>query len=123
MLYSLMADVVVLVHFAFVVFVVAGGFAVRRWHRLAWLHLPAVVWAVGIEWSGAICPLTPLENWLRVEGGGAGYQGDFVARHLVPLLYPSGLTRTVQILLGVAVLAINLYVYGWVWRGRRRPAL
>ena len=116
----MMADLVVLVHLAFVLFVVAGGLAVWRWPRLMWAHLPAAVWGIGIEWSGAVCPLTPLENWLRARGGEGGYDGEFVARYLLPILYPAGLTRTAQVLLGAAVLVVNLGIYGWLWRERRR---
>ena len=119
----MLADLVVLVHLAFVLFVVAGGLAVMRWPSLAWAHLPAVGWGIAIEWSGAICPLTPLENWLRAQAGGRGYEGEFVARYILPLLYPAGLTRTAQVVLGAAVLAVNVGVYGWMWRERRRPAL
>ena len=120
MLWSLLADAVVLLHFAFVAFVVLGGLAVRWRPRLAWAHLPAAVWGVAIEWSGAICPLTPLENWLRARAGARGYGGDFVERYVVALLYPAGLTRTGQIVLGVVVLVLNAAAYIWIWRGRRR---
>lgn len=123
MLWSWLADLVVLIHVGFVVFVVVGGLLVWRWPRLAWVHLPAVVWAIGIEWTGGICPLTPLENWLRLEAGGASYRGDFVARYLVPVLYPAGLTRTVQVWLGLGVLVINLAAYGLLRHRRRRGAL
>ena len=132
MLYGIAADLLVVVHLAFVGFVVLGGFAVPRWPRLAWLHLPAVAWGVGIELSGAICPLTPLELWLRLEAGAAGYDGDFIAHYLLPVLYPAGLTRQAQVVLGVLVCGINVAAYGWWayrvrlsgrWRGRvARPA-
>ena len=124
-LYSLLADAVVGIHLAFVGFVVLGGLAVWRWPRLAWLHLPAVVWGVGIELSGAICPLTPWENWLRHRAGEAGYQGDFIERYLLPLLYPAGLTRTDQVVLGSLVVVVNVAAYGWLWSRRRgeRPSI
>ncbi|HJN45805.1 MAG: hypothetical protein CL477_05995 [Acidobacteria bacterium] len=120
-MYGFLADLVVVVHAAFVVFVVAGGLLVWRAPRVAWAHLPAVVWGVGIEWSGAICPLTPLEVWLRRQAGLAGYRGDFIDYYVMPLLYPAGLTREVQIVFGVAALVLNLVVYGW-WLRRRRLA-
>ncbi len=128
MLYGLAADLLVIVHLAFVGFVVLGGLAVLRWPRLAWLHLPAVAWGVGIELSGAICPLTPLELWLRVQAGATGYEGDFIARYLLPVLYPAGLTRRAQVVLGLLAGGVNVAVYGW-WvraslaarRGRVRP--
>ena len=120
MLYSLLADLVVAVHLAFVGFVVLGGLAVWRWPRLAWAHLPAVVWGVGIELSGAVCPLTPWENWLRHQVGDTGYRSDFIERYLLPVLYPAGLTRTGQVVLGCFVIAINVVAYRWVW-SKRRP--
>ena len=120
--YRLFADGVVLLHLAFVVFVVCGGLLVlwRRW--MAFVHLPAAVWGVYIEFSGRICPLTPLENRLRVLAGDAGYSGDFVERYLMPVLYPPGLRRNVQIALGLFALAVNAAVYFSVWRRtQQRP--
>ena len=117
-LWLLLADLTVLAHAAFVVFVVAGGLAVWRWPRAAWAHLPAAAWGVAIEWSGAVCPLTPLENRLRALGGGGAYGGDFVGEYVLPLLYPAGLTRPVQIALGTFVLLLNAAIYGWLLRRR-----
>jgi hypothetical protein len=117
--YRILADLVVGLHLLFVLFVIAGGFLVLRWRGLMLLHLPAAAWGAVIEFKGWICPLTPLENWLRGRGGQAGYGGGFVEHYLLPILYPSGLTREVQIVLGLLVLAINLGVYWAVWRQRR----
>ena len=114
MVYRFLADLVVVVHLAFVLFVVAGGFLVLRWPRMAWAHVPAAVWGVVVEWTGWICPLTPLENWLLAHGGSAGYSGGFVERYLLPALYPASLTRRVQILLGAGALAANLIAYALV---------
>ena len=114
MLYRLLADVVVAVHLGFVLFVVAGGFLTLRWPRAAWIQLPAALWGVLVEWSGWVCPLTPLENWLRAEGGAAGYAGGFVERYLLPVLYPASLTRGTQVLLGATALVVNLIAYGLV---------
>lgn len=121
MVYRVLADAVVVLHLGFVVFVVAGGFLVLRWPRAAWIQLPAAAWGVLVEWSGWVCPLTPLENWLRAHGGGAAYQGDFVERYLLPVLYPASLTRSAQILLGSAALAANLVAYALVLARSRRP--
>lgn len=120
MLYRVLVDIVVVVHLAFVVFVVAGGLLVWRWPRLAWLHVPAAVWGALIEFAGWICPLTPLENRLRRLGGEAGYEGGFVETYVLAILYPSGLTRTHQIVLGALVLAVNFAVYGRLWWKRRQ---
>jgi hypothetical protein len=115
----LLADVVLLIHLAFVLFVLFGGLLGLRWRKLLWVHLPAVLWGTFVEFSGWVCPLTPLENWLREEGGGTGYDGDFAGRYLLTLLYPDHLSRTTQFLLGTIVIAMNLAVYGWLWqRGR-----
>jgi hypothetical protein len=118
---SVLADLVVVVHSAFVLFVVMGGFLALRWPRLAYVHLPAVIWGAWIEFSGGICPLTPLENSLRARVGQAGYSGGFIEHYILPVLYPSGLTRTVQLVLGAIVIAINLCVYMYLARGRRLP--
>lgn len=116
MLYSWLADAVLLLHLGFVLFVMLGGLLVLRWPRLIWLHLPAVVWGAAVEFGGWICPLTPLEIWLRRKVGGEGYGGDFIEHYLMPALYPSNLTRNVQLGLGLAVLIVNLALYGWLWR-------
>jgi hypothetical protein len=113
-MYDLLADLVVFIHLSFVLFAVLGALLVIWWRKVLWLHLPAVVWAAWIEFSGKICPLTPLENWLRIRGGGSGYGGDFVGHYLMPILYPSGLTRKVQFILGGVVVAVNLIIYGYV---------
>jgi hypothetical protein len=114
MLYRTLADAVVLVHFAFVIFVVGGALLVLKWPRVAFVHLPAAVWGALIEFAGWICPLTPLENWLRMKGGVAGYGGGFIEHYILPVLYPPGLTRGVQVGLGAIVVLVNLGVYGWV---------
>jgi hypothetical protein len=117
---SLLADLVVGLHLAFVLFVVLGGLLALRWPRVAWLHLPAVVWGALIEWRGWICPLTPLELALRRRAGDAGYQGGFLEHYLVPVLYPPGLTREIQLGLAVGVVILNAVVYTAVLRRRRR---
>ena len=119
MLYRFLADLVVALHLAFVLFVVLGGLAALRWPRAAWLHLPAAAWGAGIEFVRGICPLTPLENRLRQLGGEAGYTGGFVERYLLPVLYPAGLAADVQLVLGALVIALNVAIYAWVWRRRR----
>jgi hypothetical protein len=117
---SLLADLLVALHLAFVVFVVAGGLLVLRWPRLAWVHVPAAVWGALVEVTGWICPLTPLENWLRQRGGLDVYAGDFVARYIAPTLYPEGLTRESQLLMGAMVVVLNAAIYTVVLRRRPR---
>jgi hypothetical protein len=117
-----LADGLVIVHLLFVVFVVTGGFLLVRWPKLVWLHLPAAAWGALIEFTGAICPLTPLENQLRVLGGGGAYSGGFVERYLLPVLYPEHLTLPVQQVLGAVVVAVNLLAYGLACRARRKSA-
>ncbi len=112
MLYGWLADLILLAHFAFILFVALGGVVVLRWPRLAWLHLPCVAWGVMVELMGWICPLTPWENHYRRLAGQAGYDGDFIQHYLLAAIYPDGLTRNVQIMLGLALVVINLAIYG-----------
>jgi hypothetical protein len=116
MLYPVLADVVVAAHLAFVLFVVLGGFLVLRWRSFAWVHVPAVLWAALIEFAGWVCPLTPLENWLRETGGASAYSQGFIEHYILPVLYPAALTRNLQVVLGISVLILNLAVYAWIWR-------
>jgi hypothetical protein len=118
--YRLLADAVVLLHLAFVVFLTLGGLLAFRWRRAPLLHLPAALWGIWIEVSGGICPLTPLENWLRLRGGASDYSGGFVEHYLLPVLYPAELTREIQYLLAGLVLAVNVVVYAALRRTRRR---
>lgn len=118
-----LADLVVLLHFGFVLFVVAGGLLLLRWPAAIWAHLPAALWGIWIELSGGICPLTPLENALRRRAGEAGYAGDFLSHYVLAVLYPSGLTRTTQLVLGALVVAVNVAVYRWLWVRRRRAII
>jgi hypothetical protein len=121
MTYPLLADLVLIAHLAFVAFVLFGGLLVLKWRRIAWLHLPAAVWGAVVEFTGWICPLTPLENWLRTQSGEATYARDFVGRYLPPILYPDALTPDIQVVLGALVLMVNLAIYGWLWRTGRKP--
>lgn len=116
----LLADAVVVLHLLFIAFALLGGALVLRWPCLAWFHLPAAAWAAYIEFSGTICPLTPLENALRRRAGVAGYEGGFVEHYVIPVIYPAGLTPRVQLAIGVAVVAINAAFYFAAWRRRRR---
>ena len=122
MIDSILADAVLLIHFGFILLVVAGGFLLLHRRGWVWVHAPAVCWAVVIEFTNGVCPLTPLENWLRARAGEAAYRTGFVERYLVGLVYPEGLTRGAQILLGGLVIAVNLAIYVWVLSVRRRKA-
>ena len=119
MSYRLLADFVLVVHAAFVVFVMLGGLALLRWPRLAWVHLPVVIWGAGIEFTGGICPLTPLENHWRRLAGEQGYTGGFVEQYVLAALYPEGLTRGIQLALGLLVIAVNAVIYFRVWTRHR----
>jgi hypothetical protein len=111
MRYRLAADAVLLGHLGFVLFVVLGGFLALRWPKLAWAHVPAAVWGAVVEFTGWICPLTPLEVALRRAAGEAGYTGGFVEHYVLAALYPSGLTRATQLTLGLAVVGLNVAIY------------
>ena len=117
MTYRILADAVLVLHFAFIAFALLGGLLVVRWPRLAWVHLPAAAWAAGIAFFGGICPLTPLENRLRVAGGETGYEGGFIEHQLEALIYPDWLTREIQVALGAVVLAINIFAYARLLKG------
>jgi hypothetical protein len=120
MVFRGLADLVLVVHLAFVIFVVLGGLAALRWPRVAWIHVPIALYGAVIEFAGFICPLTPLEIWLRRRGGEAGYEGDFIEHYITAALYPTGLTREVQLALGIGVLVINAIVYAVFWRRRMK---
>jgi len=121
MAYWFAAHLVLILHLGFVCFVVLGGFLAWRWRWIVFLHIPAVLWSALIEFRGWICPLTPLEQRFRQAAGEAGYAGGFVEHYILPVLYPSALTRDIQLLLGICVVVINLAAYGWliVRRGMR----
>ena len=114
MIYLLLARGIILIHLAFIIFVPVGGILVfwKRWW--AWIHIPVFLWGAMISFGGWICPLTPLENWLREKGGEAGYSGGFIEYYLLPIIYPENLTRGIQISIGLAVLILNLTVYGFL---------
>jgi hypothetical protein len=119
MIVSIAADVVMLLHLAFVLFVVFGGFFVLRYHWLASLHVPAVIWGGWIEITGGFCPLTSVENHLRRSAGNSGYESGFIEHYIYPVLYPPGLTRTLQFWLAAVVLGLNAAIYGWLLLRRR----
>lgn len=114
MIYGTLADAVVVLHAAFVVFALLGGLLVLRWRRAAWVHVPAVLWAALVEAAGWICPLTPLENLLRSRAGTQMYPSGFIDHYVIPVLYPAALTRELQMVLALAVLVINVLIYTWV---------
>lgn len=115
MIWRTLADCVLTLHFSFIIFVLIGGFWAIRWQWLAWIHLPAAAWGAAIEFGGWICPLTPLENWLRIASGEAGYAGGFLEHYLLRVVYPGGLTPEIQIYLGLGVLLINGVAYTIAW--------
>jgi drug/metabolite transporter superfamily protein YnfA len=118
--YNLLANIIVLAHFLFIAFVVCGGLLVIRWLRMAFVHLPAAVWGVVVEIFGWICPLTPLENHFRLLAGESSYNGDFIARYLIPVIYPENLTNESQQLLGGIVIVVNVIFYTIAIRKHRK---
>jgi hypothetical protein len=118
MLIYLAANTVLLVHAAFIVFAVLGAWLALRWRWVIWLHLPCALWAATVVGMGWICPLTPLENQLRLAAGQAGYEGGFIEHYLLAAIYPAGLTRNIQMLLAASVIVLNLAVYAVLWRRR-----
>lgn len=120
MLYRIAADGVLVLHLAFILFVVFGGFVILRYPRLIWLHLPVVFWGAGIEIVGAPCPLTSMENSLLRRAGEEGYAESFIEHYFLPLIYPAGLTRNLQILMAAFVVVVNVTVYAWIHVRRQR---
>jgi len=119
MFYWIAANVVVLTHLGFILFVTFGGLLLLRSRKWGWVHLPAVIWGSIVELTGWICPLTPLENWVREMGGYEVYREAFIERYIMPLIYPSGYTRGFQIFLGISVLVINVVFYVWAFHRSR----
>jgi len=123
MWYTLTADIIVIIHFLFVVFVVAGGLLVLKWRWVVYGHIPAAIWGALLEFMGWGCPLTPLEKSLRIAAGGEGYEGGFIQHYLVPLIYPGVLTRATQIWIGLVVILVNLVIYSRIikqWKQKTR---
>lgn len=112
LLYRIAAELLVLLHLFFIIFVLFGGLAVYKWHWLAWLHVPAAAWGAVVEYRSWVCPLTPWENQLRRMAGLEGYSEGFIEHYIIPIVYPPGITRETQLWLGAAVLLINVLVYG-----------
>ncbi len=122
MLEQIIADVLLIIHLCFIGFVVFGGFLLIRWNWMILVHLPAAVWGALIEFRNWTCPLTPLEQHFRSLAGQAGYRGSFIEYYLLPLIYPGGLTRSIQISIGIFVIVFNIAIYGyWLSRLRRQP--
>lgn len=117
-----LADFIVVIHFTFILFVVAGGFLALKWPKISWIHLPSALWGAVIEFTGWICPLTPLENSLRQTQGNPGPGHGFVETYISALIYPEGLTREIQIALGLGVVLINAAIYGYLLgQGKKGP--
>jgi hypothetical protein len=120
---GLAADALVLFHLVFILFVMGGGILVCYWRWLAWVHIPCAIWGALIELTGWICPLTPLENDLRIAAGGSGYSGGFIENYIIPVVYPAGLTHGLQLGLGFVVIIVNLWAYSLIWRRQRRSRI
>ncbi len=116
--FRILADATVVLHLAFVVFALFGGLLVVRWPHVAWVHLPAAAWGAWVEFAGSVCPLTPLENWLRDQGGHVVYSSSFIEHYLLPILYPVSLSREIQWSLGGIVVLVNVAVYSAVLHRR-----
>jgi len=116
--HRVLADAVLVLHLAFIAFAMLGGLLVPRWPRVAWAHLPTVVWGVTVTVIGGVCPLTPLEKHLRALAGEVPYRGDFISHYIAALIYPAGLTRGAQAVLGILLLAMNVVIYVRFFRRR-----
>lgn len=121
MLQSVIADLILVIHLVFILFVVLGGLLVLRWPLAAFIHLPAVIWGVAIEWGNRVCPLTPMEQKFRLAASEVGYTGGFIEHYLFPLIYPDELTREIQLGLGLFLLLVNVLIYSWWLLRRKKP--
>ena len=123
MIYRILADITMSVHFAFILFVLFGGLCAFWWPRIIWVHVPAAIWGAAVMLFGWTCPLTPLERYLRIQSGAEGYDSSFIEHYIVPILYPSGLTREIQIALGIGAVVIVGATYAWYWyRCQKAPS-
>lgn len=111
MLYKLLADLTVLMHLAFILFVVLGGLFVLRWKKVMWVHIPIAIWGVVVEYFDILCPLTPLENHFRELSGNVTYETGFIEQYIIPVMYPAGLNRNLQFILGSLVIVFNICIY------------
>ena len=119
MIYSFLADLLVVFHLVFILYVIAGALLIFKWAKTLWLHLPSCFWGMTVEFTGWTCPLTPWEIQLRRLAGEEGYSGSFIEHYLIPIIYPSGLNREIQMLLGSTVLIVNLSLYTLILIKRR----
>lgn len=119
MIFRLAADAVLLIHLAFILFALLGGAIAVRWRWIPVVHLPSAAWGFFVELTGRICPLTYLENYLRIKGGLSGYTESFVERYLLAIIYPAGLTREIQFALAAVVIIVNIAIYGWLFVRKR----
>lgn len=120
MFYNICANMILIVHFAFICFVLFGAFMILKWPWVIYLHFPAFIWGILIEAYGWICPLAPIEQWLRILAGESGFQTGFIEHYLLPIIYPSGLTRSIQIGFAVLVGLINVLIYAWLFFRRMK---
>ena len=114
MFFRFAADAVLLAHLVFIVFAVLGATLATRWRWIVAVHIPAATWGFFVELTGRVCPLTYLENYLRIKAGQSGYTESFIEHYLLAIIYPAGLTWEIQLLLACVVVAINVAIYGWL---------
>ena len=121
-MFRVLADGLVVLHLGFILFVIFGGLVVALWPKAIWAHIPCAVWGITIELSGFICPLTSMENYLRLQAGQSAYSGDFIIHYIEPVIYPEGLTRELQVIMALLAFAINAVVYLWLLLKKRTRA-
>ena len=119
MFFRAVADGVLVLHLGFIVFALLGGLATIKWRWMPAIHLPAVAWAFYVEWTGSACPLTAVENHWRLSAGQSGYAGGFIEHYLLAVIYPAGLTPSIQVMLAATVLGVNFAIYSWLAFRRR----
>ena len=114
-MHELAADIILIIHFAFILFVIFGALLFFVTTKIIFIHLPALIWGLYIELTHSICPLTYLENWLLQKANLTTYSEGFIQYYLVPIVYPTNLTKDIQIYLGIGLIVINIVIYAFIF--------
>ena len=119
-MYELFANLTLIIHLIFVLFVIFGGLLFFISSSIIYIHLPALLWGIYIELTNSVCPLTYLENWFLYKAELPNYSNDFINNYLSPIIYPEGLTNEIQIYLGISLIFINILIYGIIYKNFKK---
>ena len=115
-MYELFANLTLILHLIFILFVIFGGLLFFVFSKIIYIHLSALLWGIYIELTNSVCPLTYLENWFLYKGDLSTYSNDFINNYLLPIIYPEGLTAEIQIYLGISLIVVNILIYGSIYK-------